>query len=58
LQPTDHLFTEWLAGARLPDALRVVQLVKAELSRRGIVLRWTISQVEIDGQAGERGPKT
>jgi hypothetical protein len=39
-------------GARLAEALRVVQLVKAELTRRGVVLNWSVSQVEVD----EEGP--
>src|SRR5216684_8957138 len=48
-QPMERLLGDWLAGARLPEVLRVVQLVKAELSRRGVVLRWSISQVEVEG---------
>ena len=44
-QPMERLLGDWLAGARLPEVLRVVQLIKAELSRRGVVLSWSISQV-------------
>jgi len=40
---------EWLTGARLPEVLRVIQLVKTELSRRGVVLTWSVSQVEVEG---------
>jgi hypothetical protein len=32
--------------------LRVVQLIKAELSRRGVVLSWSVSQVDVE----EEGP--
>jgi hypothetical protein len=57
-QPMEQLLETWLAGARLPEALRVVQLVKAELSRRGVVLNWSVSQVEVEGpcRAGEPRP--
>ena len=48
----DTLLETWLAGARLAEALRVVQLVKAELNRRGVVLSWSVSQVDVD----EEGP--
>ena len=48
-QPMEKLLETWLAGARLPEVLRVVQLIKAELSRRGVVLTWSISQVEVEG---------
>ena len=44
-QPMERLLGDWLAGARLPEVVRVVQLIKAELSRRGVVLSWSISQV-------------
>jgi hypothetical protein len=47
-EPMEKLLESWLAGARLSEALRVVQLVKAELDRRGVVLRWSVSQVEVD----------
>ena len=50
--PMASLLGTWLAGARLAEALRVVQLVKAELTRRGVVLNWSVSQVEVD----EEGP--
>ena len=43
-QPMEKLLETWLAGARLPEVLRVVQLIKAELSRRGVVLTWSIDQ--------------
>jgi hypothetical protein len=57
-QPMEQLLETWLAGARLPEALRVVQLVKAELNRRGVVLSWSVSQVEVEGpcRAGEPRP--
>ena len=48
-QPMEKLLETWLAGARLPEVLRVVQLIKAELSRRGVVLTWSVSQVEVEG---------
>jgi len=48
-QPMERLLGDWLAGARLPEVLRVVQLIKAELSRRGVVLSWSISQVDVEG---------
>ena len=48
-QPMERLLGDWLAGARLPEVLRVVQLIKAELSRRGVVLTWSVSQVEVEG---------
>src|SRR6266481_8174337 len=47
-QPMEHLLGDWLAGARLPEVLRVVQLIKAELSRRGVVLSWSVSQVDVE----------
>ena len=52
----ERLLGDWLAGARLPEVLRVVQLIKAELSRRGVVLTWSVSQVEVEGpcRAGEQ----
>jgi hypothetical protein len=58
-QPTERVLAEYLTRARLPEALRVVQLVKAELSRRGIVLNWSISQFEIDDpcRSHEPGPE-
>jgi len=48
----------WLAGARLAEALHVVQLVKAELNRRGVVLSWSVSQVEVEDpcRAGKPRP--
>ena len=48
-QPMERLLGDLLAGARLPEVLRVVQLIKAELSRRGVVLSWSVSQVEVEG---------
>ena len=51
-QPIERVLSEWLAGARLAEALRVVQLLKAELTRRGVVLNWSVSQVDVD----EEGP--
>ena len=57
----ESLLETWLAGARLAEALRVVQLVKAELSRRGVVLSWSVSQVDVDVEgpcrAGEPRPR-
>ncbi len=54
-QSMERLLGDWLAGARLAEVLRVVQLTKAELSRRGVVLSWSVSQVEVEGpcRAGE-----
>ena len=58
--PMETLLETWLAGARLPEAVRVVQLVKAELNRRGVVLSWSVSQVEVETEgpcrAGEPRP--
>ena len=48
-QPMEKLLETWLAGARLPEVLRVVQLIGAELSRRGVVLTWSVSQVKVEG---------
>ena len=60
--PMASLLGTWLAGARLAEALRVVQLVKAELTRRGVVLSWSVSQVEVEARdpcrAGKPLPKT
>jgi hypothetical protein len=58
-QLMEKLLESWLAGARLPEALRVVQLVKAELNRRGVVLSWSVSQVEVEDpcRTGEPGPE-
>jgi hypothetical protein len=57
-RPMESLLETWLAGARLPEAVSVVQLVKAELDRRGVVLTWSVSQVEVEGpcRAGEPRP--
>jgi hypothetical protein len=59
-QPIERVLSEWLAGARLAEALRVVQLVKAELTRRGVVLNWSVSQVEVEDpcRVGEPRPGT
>ena len=59
LQQIEMLVETWLAGARLAEALRVVQLVKAELNRRGVVLSWSVSQLEVKSRcrAGEPRPK-
>jgi hypothetical protein len=59
-QSIEHLLADWLAGARLAEALRVVQQVKAELSRRGVVLSWSVSQVQVEGpcRADEPRPTT
>ena len=43
-QPMEKLLETWLAGARLAEFTRVVQLTKAELARRGITLTWSIDQ--------------
>lgn len=58
-QPMESLLETWLAGARLAEALRVVQLVKAELTRRGVVLNWSVSQVEVEDscRSDESGPE-
>jgi len=62
LQQIETLLETWLAGARLAEALRVVQLVKAELTLRGVVLSWSVSQVEVEARdpcrAGKPRPKT
>jgi hypothetical protein len=59
-------FTAWSAysapGSRghvSREALRVVHLVKAELSRRGVVLSGSVSQVEVEDpcRAGESRPE-
>jgi len=36
----------WLAGARLHQVLHIVQLIKAELIRRGVTFVWSASQVD------------
>jgi len=41
-QPMEKLLETWLAGARLAEIARIVQLAKAELARRGITLTWSI----------------
>ena len=46
--PMESLLEDWLARARLPEAVRVVQLVKAELDRRGVVLSGSVSQMEVE----------
>ncbi len=60
-QSIERVLSEWLAGARLAEALRLVQLVKAELTRRGVVLNWSVSQVDVDEEgpcrAGEPRPR-
>jgi hypothetical protein len=56
-QPIERVLSEWLAGARLAEALRVVQLVKAELTRRGVVLSWSVSQVEVEDPCRAAGPR-
>ncbi len=48
-QPMEALLATWLAGARLPEAVCVVQPVKAELNQRGVVLNWSVSQIEVEG---------
>jgi len=55
----ESLLETWLAGARLAEALHVVQLVKSELNRRGVVLSWSVSQLEVKSRcrAGEPRPK-
>ena len=57
-QPMERLLGEHLAGARLAEILRFIQVAKAELSRRGIVLNWSVSQVEVEHapRAGEPRP--
>ena len=56
----ETLLETWFAGARLPEAVRVVQLVKTELNRWGVVLSWSVSQVELEVEgpcrAGSRDP--
>jgi hypothetical protein len=43
-QHMEGLLTTWLAGASLLEVARSIQLAKAELARRGIVLTWSIAQ--------------
>lgn len=43
----EHLLADWLAGARLVEALRIVQQVRAELSRRGIVLNCPFRRLKL-----------
>jgi len=44
VKPMEKLLETWLAGARLAEIARIVQLTKAELGRRGITLTWSIDQ--------------
>ncbi len=43
-RPMESLLETWLAGARLPEIARIVQLAKTELARRGITPTWSIRQ--------------
>lgn len=43
-QPMEKLLETWLAGARLAEIARIVQLAKVELARRGVRLTWSIDQ--------------
>lgn len=43
-QPMEKLLETWLAGARLAEIARIVQLAKVQLARRGITLTWSIDQ--------------
>jgi hypothetical protein len=58
-QHMEALLTEWMTRARLLEITSVVQLAKTELARRGIVLTWTVSQIDSPCQApnhpGSRG---
>ena len=43
-RPMASLFEEWLRGARLREIVHLVHLIRAELTRRGIALLWSIDQ--------------
>jgi hypothetical protein len=40
----ESLFEDWLRGARLREIVHLVHLIRAELTRRGITLLWSIDQ--------------
>ena len=43
-RPMASLFDDWLRGARLREIVHPVHLIRAELTRRGITLLWSIDQ--------------
>jgi len=43
-RPMASLFEDWLRGARLREIVHLVHLIRAELTRRGITLLWSIDQ--------------
>jgi DNA repair protein RadC len=44
----------WLAGARLPQVLHIVQVIKTELTRRGVSFAWEASQVPAERSRSKR----
>ena len=52
-RPMAKLLTDWLAGARLREALHLVHLVRAELARRGVAFLWSIRQSDPQTPAPE-----
>jgi DNA repair protein RadC len=44
----------WLAGARLPQILQIVHVIKTELTRRGVTFAWKASQVPGDRRRSKR----
>ena len=44
----------WLADARLPQILHLVQVIKAELTRRGVTFAWKTSQLPQDRGRSKR----
>jgi hypothetical protein len=43
-RPMEGLLEDWLRGARLREIVHLVHLIRAELTRRGITLLWSIDQ--------------
>ena len=50
-QPMERLLGEHLAGARLAEILRFIQIAKAEL------VNWSVSQVEVEDRRGGEEPR-
>jgi DNA repair protein RadC len=44
----------WLAGARLHQVLHIVQIITAELTRRGVTFAWSASQVDAHRSKSKR----
>ena len=44
----------WLAGARLHQVLHIVQLIKAELTKRGVTFAWSSSQIDVHRSKSKR----